>query len=411
MKRIVWLVMLFSVSVTFFACKKDSATIPDPTPVVNQKYVFSYWLSDYTQYIWSVDSLKNLMQGEISMEGAGIEQGGDCIPVNNTFFAAKTGDEGAVSYILNSGGQLASNGKIALESIYAIGHTDDDKAILIGASWEVATTNIEISIYDPVSKSITKRALVDVAANYDDDTLLYWPAGATVSGNYLYIPSFLRSANWDLDYTDTAYLRVYSYPGLEYVTTLKDARTGPVGMYYTNSGIIRNEAGDVYTFSSAAYAAGYPGSTKPSGILRIMNGSNEFDPNYFFNIEQSAIHGKVIAGFYVGNNKAVITYIPAGLDSGDNLWAFLNNTKPIFKSAIVDLANQTVTPVTGLPDHTGDEYYGLNSLYYEDGKAYKSFMTNTESRIYSIDLASAVATPGALIKGGLHIPVISRLTY
>lgn len=404
--------LFFLITCLSYSCKKDSNGTEDPPVPVKQKYVFSYWVTtDYTQYIWGVDSIENLMKGEISMVGVGIEQGGDCVPVNNTLLAAHSGDEGAVSYGLNNNGQISSLGKVALESIYAIGHTDDKKAVLLGAAWDGSSTQIEISIYDPASISITKKALVDVSLINNGDTLLYWPTGATVAGNYLYIPSFLRTKDWQVRNVDSAYLRVYSYPGLELVTTLKDVRTAPIGMYYTNTGIIRTDAGDVYTFSSAAYAAGYPGSVRPSGALRIKNGQHEFDENYFFDFSASSLHGKVVSAYYVGGNKAVVKYIPSDLDTEENAWAFLNNTKMLFKTAIVDLESKTITPVTGIPDHAGDEYYGLNSLYYENGKAYKSFLTNTESRIYGIDLSTGVATAGALVKGGLHLPVITKLTY
>ncbi len=399
------------VSIAFFSCKKNSNSEDDGGGKAHQKYVFSYWLSDYTQFIWSVDSLANLMKGEISMAGVGIEQSGDCIPLNNTFFAAHSGDEGAVSYGLNASGNLTSLGKVALESIYAIGQTPDNKAILIGAPWDGSSANIEINIYDPKTISITNKSLTDVSYYRADDTLYYWPTGASVSGNYLYIPSFLRKKDWNILNTDTAYLRVYSYPDLQYVTTLKDPRTGPIGMYYTNAGIIRNEAGDIYTFSSSAYAAGYKPSGKPSGIMRIKNGQSTFDQDYFLNFETSSVHGKVISAYYAGNNKVVVKYIPVSADDESATWKFLDNTAMLFKTAIVDLETKAITSVTGIADHAGDEYFGLNSLYVEDGYAYKSYLTNTEARLYRIDLSSGAATPGALLRGGLWMPVIGKLTY
>ncbi|MGE8339676.1 MAG: hypothetical protein ACN6OI_01470 [Flavobacterium sp.] len=63
-----------------------------------------------------------------------------------------------------------------------------------------------------------------------------------------------------------------------------------------------------------------------------------------------------------------------------------------------------------MPDHAGDNYFGFGSALIESGKIYKSFVTNTEGRVYQIDIATGVAKAGALITGGVDLPAITRLT-
>lgn len=398
-------------SVSVFSCSSDDSSSSEPA-VNGTKYVASYWLDDYTQYILDFNSLDKLMTGEISAKGVGIEQDGSCFPVQNTFFALSTQDEGAVSFHLNSAGKLEQGGKLSFESSYAVGYTDDKKMINIGATWDGSSSDYELMIYNPKTVSIDGRKFNDFSVNPENKKVLYWPTGAAVSGDKLFVPVYTKDVSDGTNkvLSSDAVIKIYKYPSLEYVTTIKDSRTAAIGMYYTNTGIVQTESGDIYTFSSNARAGGYPVTGVASGILRIKKGDAKFDPGYFFDLEASTLKGKVLAAYPLGGEKVFISYIPTAEDAANAVYSFLN-TKPIFKSAILDLSAKTIVNVTGLPDHGGDEFFGLGSLFVEDGKAYKSFVTGNEARVYQIDIATGVAKAGALIKEGLYLPTIGKLTY
>ncbi len=70
--------------------------------------------------------------------------------------------------------------------------------------------------------------------------------------------------------TDTAYISVFSYPGLAYQSTIKDVRTGPIGYYGGSPGMIQTENGDIYTLSPSAFAAGFSQVTQT-----IWNSENQ----------------------------------------------------------------------------------------------------------------------------------------
>ena len=352
------------------------------------------------------------MTGEISAKGVGIEQEGSCFPVQNTFFALSTGDEGSVSFHLNSAGKLVPGGKLAFESSYAVGYTDDKKMINIGATWDGSSSDYELMIYNPTTVSIDARKFNDFSVTPGNKNVLYWPTGAAVSGDKLFVPVYTKdvSEKKNVVLSSDAVVRVYKYPSLEYVTTIKDTRTTAIGMYYTNTGIVQTESGDIYTFSSNARAGGYPVTAAASGVLRIKKGDAKFDPGYFFDLEASTIKGKVLAAYPLGGEKVFISYIPASQKKEKSVYSFLS-TQTIFKSAILDLSAKTVLAVTGLPDHGGDEFFGVGSLFVENGKAYKSFVTGNEARVYQIDIATGNAKAGALIKEGLYLPTIGKLTF
>lgn len=391
-------------SATLFSCGSDDSQSTDPNNIPGSKYALSFSTTDYDQYIWQFDSINQLMTGTISMVGKGIEQPGACIPVANTFFALTSDDEGSASFFLNSNSQLTIENRVAIPESFAYGVTDDGKVAIVAASWDGTSTNNELLIYNPETVSISNRKF----DNYGlEGGLFEWPTGVVVSGNRLFVSTFIRDADWNLT-QNTAQIKVYEYPSLNYINTIEDTRTTAIGQYYTNTGMVQTESGDVYTFSSNSRMAGYTPTASPSGILRIRKGQSTFDASYFMNIS-TALNGKVLSAYPAGDEKAYIIYIPNDADAVETKWGFLNHASFKFKSAIVDLATQTIVPVTGLPDHAGDNYYGIGSLYIENGKGYKGFVTNTEARIYQIDLSTGVAKPGANISGGLDIPAITKL--
>lgn len=399
-------------SLTTFSCSSDDNAPQEEPNTTNSKYVASYWLDDYTQYILDFNSIDKLMTGEISAKGVGIEQNGSCFPIENTFLALSTDDEGSASFHLNSAGKLVQGGKLAFESSYAVGYTDDKRMINIGATWDGSSSDYELMIYNPTTISVDGRKFNDFSVDPSNKKILYWPTGAAVSGDKLFVPVYTKDVTDGTNkvLSSDATVRIYKYPSLDYVTTIKDARTNAIGMYYTNTGIVQTQSGDIYTFSSNAHAGGYPPTAVSSGVLRIRKGDAKFDPGYFFDLETSSLKGKVLAAYPLGGEKVFISYIPNTVDSKDNFYGFLG-TKTIFKSAILDLANKTILEVTGLPDHGGDEFFGLGSLLVEDGKAYKSFVTGKEARVYQIDIATGTAKAGALLKEGLYLPSIGKLTF
>jgi len=400
------LLALVLMSAALFSCSSDDSS-EDTT--AGDKYVLGYQTATWNvNYMWSFNSLDQLMSGTIDMTGKGIEQGGSYIPVANTMFACDNEVEGAAPFYLNSASQLIAGSRVFIESTYAYGVTDDDKLLLIGASWDGTSTDNELIVYDPVKQAITNRRFNDF---FTSEGRFDFPTGVTVVGDKVFVTVFNRDAseNWDIDQTN-AYIRVYDYPALTFVKRIADPRTTSAGMYYTNTGIIRTDSGNVYTFSSNALAAGYKVNTEAhSAILRINKGQTDFDSSYFFDVQASSLNGKVVAAYPLGGEKAYIVYIPTEDDTFE--WGFLRHYLFKFKSAIIDLPSKKITPVTGLPGHAGDNYFGVGSLYVENGNAYKAFVTDTEVRIYKVNIETGVATAGAKVTGGgTDISAITKLT-
>lgn len=409
MKAIKKILAVTLISVSLFSCSSDDNE--NNEEIQGSKYVIGYLTDTWdANYMWGFDSLEEFMTGTIDMTGKGIEQGGSYLPVANSMLALSTDVEGSTPYYLNSVSQLLAGNYVFIESIYAYGVTDDDKVLVVGASWDGTSTANELILYDPVKQAITARKFDDFATQGEWSD---FPTAVTVSGDKVYVAVFSRKKEWTKaggTAQDNAWIRVYDYPSLNFVKRIEDTRTTSAGMYYTGTGIVRTDSGNVYTFSSNSSAAGFDNliASKKSGILRIKKGTTEFDSSYFFNIEDSSLKGKVLAAYPVGGEKVFINYIPEGDD--DIIWGFLfTNYK--FKSAIIDLSTQKITQVTGLPAHGGDYYFGVGSLYVEDGNAYKAFKNADEVRVYRIDISTGVATAGAkVVGGGTDISAITKLS-
>jgi hypothetical protein len=397
------------ISVSLFSCSSDDNE--GGQNIKGSKYVIGYLTDEWdANYMWGFDSLDEFMTGTIDMTGKGIEQGGSYVPVANTMFALSTEAEGSAPYYLNSASQLVAGNRVFIESSYAHGVTDDEKLIMVGASWEGTATDNELIVYDPVKQAIVARKFDNfkTAGEFFD-----FPTAVTVSNGKAYVSVFSRKKDWLAaggTSQESAWIRVYDYPSLNFVKRIEDTRATSVGMYYTGTGVIRTDAGHVYTFSSNSIAAGFDAAVagKKSTILRINKGATEFDSSYAFDIESSSLGGKVLAAYPIGGEKAYIVYLPTAEDT--LAWGFLFDLYK-FKSAIIDLPTKKITPVTGLPLHGGDYYFGVGSLYVEDGNAYKAFKTLDEVRIYKINLATGVATAGAkVVGGGTDISVIAKLS-
>lgn len=153
------------------------------------------------------------------------------------------------------------------------------------------------------------------------------------------------------------------------------------------------ESGDIYVFSpSYAKAMADPRqqTTLPAGVVRIKANSEEFDPNYYINIEALADGRSFLRTWYIGGSKFLMLMYNTPITP--------NTTLTANQLAIFDVENATLTEVSGLPSEDVISGFG-NTPYFEDGKAYIA-VTTTDSypTIYAIDPISGVASKGLTVE-------------
>lgn len=346
-------------------------------------------------------TLENIMEGEISAEGQGIELLGWNYNghFGDTYFAFGYDLNECIGYKIVDG-YLEEQGKFVFERMDIMNPIDDNYFLGIGAPWGGGSYDCQIQVVDIQNISISKNKKHPIYVSYDEEgtQLNAWPTGSYVDGNRLFVSFYpLEGESWETPNTDTAYMSIYSYPELEYIKTIKDARVAPIGYYGASPAIMEDENGDHYTISGGAKSIGFTQATKPSGILRVKAGTEEFDNSYLFDVESSGY--RVLSGAYAGNGLAVARVISLEIDdlaSAQSQWAAFSEVTPILNVAVLDLYNKTVTVVDEVPLH-GGQYQ--TPYLVENGKVYISVNDGTEAYVYEIDPVSATAKKGARLIG------------
>lgn len=343
---------------------------------------------DYSYYVVAAE---DLMTGTITPVANGVEQPGytDYAAANGKIISFGGQGEQAIKAIAQGadGSLVLSGGKSVFDRpINYVVQADNNT--LLAASFpkdSAAGTNISYYTLDIESNSITK-SIVQPATQLSK---LEWSnfSGMAVNGGKAFVSFYLNNIKtYGTQYTDTAYVGVYTYPAMTLDKVIKDVRTGPIGGFNTLCGLIKVENGDIYTVSATNKANGFSQKTKPGGILKIANGKTEFDKDYFFGIEG------ISHIMYIGNNLALAEVVTKSFDE-QAAW-----TDAPLKTVIIDLVAKKVTDVTGVPTHAGNGGRSFPALVY-DGKAYMTVVVDGVTYIYRVDPATATATQGAKVEG------------
>ncbi|MDR1653223.1 MAG: DUF4374 domain-containing protein, partial [Prevotellaceae bacterium] len=136
-------------------------------------------------------------------------------------------------------------------------------------------------------------------------------------------------------------------------------------------------------------------TTKPSGVLRIKAGTETFDPNFFFDIQQASGGHKVCKPYYITGD-----YFLLQMYTEPNSTASTSSSPIAQKMAIFDAANKTFRWVTGFPDV---ENIGSISkkLGVDKGLIYVPVVPvdteGSQPAIYVIDPVTATAVKGKVV--------------
>ncbi|MGF7138699.1 DUF4374 domain-containing protein [Roseimarinus sediminis] len=386
---------LLSFSLLFTACSED---VPEP-----ESNTAGYVLAlrslgtnnETADYLLTAESLS---EGEISAVGRGVEQQGwrYYTAAANKFFSVGYGDNNLIGYELDEEGVFNEAGKMVFERMDCMSPALGDAFVSIGAPWGGGSYDCTIQLIDVEGVAVENEVVHPLYTISENDTLNKWPTSIVLKDEYLYVSFYpLHGSTWATPVVDTAYISLFSYPELEYIKTIKDDRTGPIGYYGSSPAMMLDEAGNLYTISPASYAAGYTEVAASSGILRVNAGESEFDPDYFFDVE--AISGyKVLTAAYAGKGLAVARIVPDQTAEVPGAWTAFKVTVPNFKVVILDLENQTVRDVEDIPLHGGQ--YSTPFLL-DDGKVYLSVNDGENVNVYAVDPVTASAEKGASIDG------------
>lgn len=373
---------------------------------------------DPVDYLLELDNLEALTKGELSVEKKGITQLGWQYyhSANNKLLAAgytnKAEDRTCKTYGYTAEDELKEFGNFKFEEALNCFNTIDSKTVLAVDLRFFGYQDKKFYFINTETGQLEKIVEHPIDIVKGDGTAanpgsIPWVTGMVERAGKLFV-SYFKFSGVENDYTTPdvgkAYVAVFKYPSMELEKIIEDTRTSPIGIHGHNTGVQKVENGDIYSYSSSSLTSTFTQATKPSGILRIKNGATDFDPDYFFDVENAPNGGKIFWMDYVGNGKALARIV---LDdtkyingSESNHW-YNYYTNDNLKLVVLDLNNKTVTDVSGAPNPHGKRYTA--SLFTEGGKAYVTCATgdfnNPESYVYAVDVEAATATKGAKILG------------
>nr|WP_319400768.1 DUF4374 domain-containing protein [uncultured Carboxylicivirga sp.] len=344
----------------------------------------------------------DLMNGSLSFIGDDMLQMGyfSYSQIDNKLFCA--GGMGATGlYVIEKGanGQLNETASLATftNSIQEVVKGDNNNVVAIEMS----------SSSDIVRLHLINASTLEISSSIDtpvsDLTELTGPSysGMVVSGNYVFVSYYISDPNtFATTQTDKAQVAVFNYPELTFVKVIEDSRVGPIGGFDTNSGLIKDENGNVYAASSSNPANGFSQFTKPSGILKINSGETEFDADFFFDIEEVTGGFNTAHMVYLGDGK-VFSEINTADRSEQVIWS----NSPL-QTAIFDLNNPSIHYIDGITEHTGIGRK-LETVSIVDGNyIYTPIPEDNSIYIYRINTTDYTAVRGAEIEanfiGGMY---------
>ncbi|GAA0195750.1 DUF4374 domain-containing protein [Fulvivirga kasyanovii] len=345
-----------------------------------------------TDYLVTTDSL---MDGEISLLGQGVEQSGyHFYQQTGAYLTTVTYTDANVAtvYKLNDSDELEEHIQFTMGRTHLFYPVDDKNFIAMniprGGSENATFYKVNVETGE-VSESATS---VFTPTRGSGEQAYF--SGMVHRGDQLFVPFFqIAASDFSSQMTDSAYVAIYSYPGLEYQGVITDERTGPIGAYAAQGHIFNTENNDIYTASTVAISSGFPQETRPSGFLRINAGESTFDESYFFNIEDATGGYKLCNTQYLGNNKVLASIYSFKEHKAEDKW-----TRRDVRLAIIDVVAQTVNYIDGVPVHYGGPTATFANQFIVDNDMIYIKITNDEGIfIYEVDPVNFTGTQGAEI--------------
>ncbi|WP_313381662.1 DUF4374 domain-containing protein [Proteiniphilum saccharofermentans] len=212
-------------------------------------------------------------------------------------------------------------------------------------------------------------------------------------------------------YPDEAWVAIYNNQTLTNPKLIKTDKISYAcgrhrSQYYQT--IWAADNGDIYVFSPS-YAKTMEDdrqkTTLPAGVVRVKAGTEEFDSDYYCNLEDQTGGNSFLRCWHIGGDYFLLLMYDEPFVEGFNA-----TTTPATQLAVFKGETKKLTYVTGLP--SPDNISGFaNTPYTEDGTAYVAVTTSDGSypAVYAIDPATAVATKGLTVEVK-QIDAIGKLT-
>lgn len=449
MKKFIYTFAAFSFAALTSACSDDEPNVNNGSEDNNavEAFVFATAVIDGDKTANVLLTSQNLTDGSVSPVGNGLVNDGatEWVFSQGKYLYALTYNQGNAgttrSYILDSNGQMqarpveykisrfstfgqygkyiisASTGDGLSEYADAEGHLPQMFLVsYLDVESETATSNDTHNKETYMSENYLGNGEYVTLCGFEEANGKLFsgviPMGLSAYGSAIDGGKYILPGNEDLvktesggsnssayekgelqgtQYPDECWVAIYSDETLAQKTIIKtDKISYPCGRFKSQYYQMVHAAdnGDVYVFSPS-YAKTLKDSrqktTLPAGVVRIKAGTQEFDSNYYVNIEAQSDGCSFLKSWHAGGNYFLLRMY----DRPFSITGYTANRLAIFNAE-----KGTLTYVTGLPDEDTITDFG-KAPYFANGTIYMPVVTSTGyPAIYCIDTVSASATRG-----------------
>jgi hypothetical protein len=314
------------------------------------------------------------------------------------------------SYLLNEDGTVTKRNELALDvSIHTRGEVNDN--LILAYSDRLRDPEVEQLAYfyqvDPNTDASQEFTLVTDDL-LEEGEVAYFTDITEYEDKLIAGARTINSSSFSSDYYNNTYVVVFNDDFTVSQVIKDEGRTGFVsGQKYSqgDTGLEVVDNGDLYVFSAAQ--ADYASAATvdiPSGVLKINQGTFEFDDDYFFNITNASGGYNLFRSYYMGGSTFILAMYP-----GTNENATFGIDADRF--AVVDVESQTFVWVTDFPENAlvGWEFRAP----YIDADSGQLIVAATpsenENYLYSIDPVTAQATQLSSVVGE-SVKIVGKLS-
>lgn len=392
------------------ACEKDKvADVPDRDSN-DVEFFIATEVNAAGQTSGYLLATPDITQGNLSIKGQGLEMSGYntwVFPTEKIGIGLKyqKGDPGlGVSVKLGDKGNIEKSGPdFRIDSRYTTYGVFQNKVLTAvgGVKTEEGGNDIfsTFNFIDPVQANKISTQTINTTnltgngeyatlsgiVQFDDNTFLT-----------SLVPSKIDSDTGDggsstgpTDYPDSVWIAVYDQ-NLKLLKVFGDDRIGYASgrfrsQYY--SSISADGDGNIYVFSPANDER----STKPAGVLRINKGAENFDANYYWDLENELGSDKKARFYNVYHVKGDLYVLDFRRTTSEDPNQEVAKANAL---AVVNVKTKDFRWVSGLPEFSKNPVFG--NPIAEDGKLYipVSLTTGEKPAVYIVNAETATAKRG-----------------
>ncbi len=382
-------VLVVLAGTTIYGCKKKTK---EADPEVVNNYSTMLMVGSWPNTAYYISEFPSLTEGEINLKGNGAEITGkvyaqDVFQRNGYYYHANF-TAGRLGKYHVENGVLITDQEVPFTHLRWASYTwiDDETVVLIGTNGDGNEARYSIVKVNGMQMTNGVLNLESIPTDFDAYNIGF----AEYRDNKIFLGYGFGSTDW----TNYPVMEVYtktlvaaiSYPSMSITETSEDTRTsggGGSNVYAPFSLVDENK--DIYFITDPVYDYDY---VSPSVIFRIPSGSDEVDPNYFFDFSAEVENGMAASIWYIGSGKAIIRSRVAGQSvDGDHFFS------------IVNLHTGAFIKKLDLPADKGERM--VQAVVVENGKAYIAVNADDKDYIWEYDPATDTLKKGVEIVGGV----------